>query len=280
MATDVMKKYMSAYGIGPRESESSVQKKKREKQLAEQLRKKHEKSSRVTKIRAARQKYGTTSDKLLSAYTATELNAFKVAARRKMRRAQEKEDKATDKRMDRMHQLAGMPKNRGSKELKRMMQGGGEKETASEKKKAARIAQLKGMPKGRGTKLAKAMEALNKGGSTKPTTMTQPGGPGKKRPGMADGSKMASTTEQAKPKVKPESGKKMVKNPFVDPSRRLAKQAQPTKKSPADQAKVTEKSQAQKQQADAQAKAKAQQKKQQEAQKKKMAATKKALGKK
>jgi colicin import membrane protein len=100
--------------------------------------------------KAALLKYGTTSDKLLNAPTATDLNSLKVAARRRKQDASRKVSQAAQKRETRMVQLAKMPKGRGASEYKRLKEGGELKETAGAKTARQRKAQLAGMPKGRG----------------------------------------------------------------------------------------------------------------------------------
>lgn len=224
-----VKDYLETMGIAGDIASAIASRKKRqrdeENRAAKSVKRAYEKSSKEARIRAARQKYGTTSAKLLSAYTPSELNYFKVKGRAAVRRKQQKADTAARKVEDRMLQLAGMPKNRGRKELKRIAETGSLKETASEKKRRERIEQLKGMPKGRGKKLAAALESFgnDKKTDSRPTTMTQPGGPGKKSPGTADGSQAPKPAEEAKvTKAK----KQMVSNQYAKAAEEKRKKAQ------------------------------------------------------
>jgi len=154
------------------------------------------------RVNRARRKYGSSSDKLLAAFTSSDIRAQRSQARRKKEVKDRETVAAERKRSDRMLQLAAMPKGRGESELKRMQQGGASTETPAAKARRQRAAQLRAMPEGRGQKLLKKMAAAKKK-NYKPTTITQPSGLSK------------SPTEKIQFQPKSQSGKKMVKNPYT-----------------------------------------------------------------
>ncbi|HUS38150.1 MAG TPA: hypothetical protein VMX74_01800 [Pirellulales bacterium] len=180
-------------------------------------------NKRAWDIRMARLKYGTSTDRNLSAFTASEIAAFKAANRKVKDRAESEQVKKAKARQDRLIQLAKMPGGRGAKEFNRLVEGGSTKESAAEKAARQRQAQLKEMPNGRGKVDAekvmaegKRQEALDEARrkGMRPTTMTQPGQAGKKSPGTADGSsRPASTADAGATKAK--AKREMVKNPYA-----------------------------------------------------------------